>query len=188
MGNHESAVIENNVHVGENTKIWHFSHIMEGVRIGNNCILGQNVFVGKNVSIGNGCKIQNNVSIYEGVTLDDFVFVGPSAVFTNVRRPRASIERKDQFESTLVGTGATLGANTTIMCGVKIGQYAFVAAGAVVTHNVPSFAVVAGNPASFKEWVCRCGHRILFHGTGGKCVNCGKRFKMMTPQTILERE
>ena len=144
---HETAVVDAPCTIGEEPKVWHFCHLMAGCTVGARCILGQNVFVGKGVTIGDGVKIQNNVSVYEGVTLEDDVFVGPSAVFTNVRRPRAAVEQKDNFEKTLVKRGATIGANATIVCGVTIGEDAFVGAGAVVTKDVPPGATVVGVPA-----------------------------------------
>jgi UDP-2-acetamido-3-amino-2,3-dideoxy-glucuronate N-acetyltransferase len=144
---HSSAVIDDGAVIGSNTKIWHFCHVMSGAQIGRDCVLGQNVMIGDRVKIGNGVKIQNNVSVYEGVILEDDVFVGPSAVFTNVINPRSFINRKNEFKKTTVKKGATIGANATIVCGVQIGQYAFVGAGAVVTKDVPDYALVVGNPA-----------------------------------------
>jgi len=143
----KTAIIDPGAEIGEGTSIWHFSHVMAGARIGKNCILGQNVFVADGVVIGNGCKIQNNVSLYQGVTLEDEVFVGPSAVFTNVINPRAFIVRKHEIKRTLVRQGATIGANATILCGVVIGRYAFIGAGAVVTKHVPDNTLALGSPA-----------------------------------------
>ncbi len=157
---HESACIDANVNIGAGTKIWHFSHILSGTTIGENCNIGQNVVVGPDVAIGNGCKIQNNVSVYKGVTLEDDVFCGPSMVFTNVYNPRANIRRMDEARPTLVRKGASLGANCTIVCGVTIGQYAFVGAGAVVTKDVPDYALVYGNPARIHGYVCQCGEKL----------------------------
>lgn len=154
---HESAYIDEDVSIGKGTKIWHFAHVLKGSRIGKSCILGQNVMVGSDVNIGNGCKIQNNVSVYKGVTLEDDVFCGPSCVFTNVYTPRSFVVRKDLFIPTLVKRGASIGANATIVCGATIGRYALVGAGAVVKNNVPDFAVVAGVPAIWKGWACKCG-------------------------------
>jgi len=144
---HETAVIDESVEIGVGTKIWHFSHISTNVKIGNNVVIGQNVFIGKGVVIGNGCKIQNNVSVYEGVTLEDHVFIGPSVVFTNVKAPRAYIEQKNNFSKTLVKTGATIGANATIICGNSIGENSFIGAGSVVSKNVQKDTLVFGNPA-----------------------------------------
>ena len=157
---HRSAVIDEGATVGDGTRIWHFSHVLTGSVIGENCVLGQNVVVGPDVTIGNGCKIQNNVSVYKGVTLEDDVFCGPSAVFTNVLTPRAFIERKSEFLPTLVKRGASIGANATIVCGVVIGEYAMVGAGAVVTADVPPHALVVGCPARFMDWVGRSGERL----------------------------
>lgn len=144
---HPSAVIDAGAKIGDGTYIWHFCHIMPGAVIGENCILGQNVFIDNNVVIGNGVKIQNNVSLYNGVTVEDDVFIGPSAVFTNVINPRAFIERKNEFKSTHVKKGATIGANSTILCGIEIGEYSMIGAGAVITKNVDSYAIMVGNPA-----------------------------------------
>ncbi len=157
---HDTAITAENIQIGVDTKIWHFSHIREDVHIGKNCSLGQNVYIGKGVRIGNGVKIQNNVSVYEEVILEDGVFCGPSVVFTNVYNPRAFIERKDEFQTTLVKCGASLGANSTIICGNSIGEYAFVGAGAVVSKNIPNFALVVGVPAKQVAWISRYGERI----------------------------
>jgi UDP-2-acetamido-3-amino-2,3-dideoxy-glucuronate N-acetyltransferase len=157
---HRSAVIDEGAIIGDGTKIWHFCHVMTGSVIGEKCVLGQNVVIGPDVTIGNGCKIQNNVSIYKGVTIEDDVFCGPSAVFTNVRNPRAFIERKNEFRTTLVRRGASIGANATIVCGTAIGEYAMIGAGAVVTADVPAYALVVGCPARFSSWVSRSGERL----------------------------
>jgi UDP-2-acetamido-3-amino-2,3-dideoxy-glucuronate N-acetyltransferase len=157
---HPSAVIDADVTIGESTRIWHFCHLMSGAKIGADCVFGQNVMIGPGVVIGNGVKIQNNVSVYTGVTLEDNVFCGPSMVFTNVLNPRAFIERKDEFRPTLVRRGATIGANATVICGVTIGSYAMVGAGAVVTRDVPDHALVLGNPAHRAGWVSRAGARL----------------------------
>jgi UDP-2-acetamido-3-amino-2,3-dideoxy-glucuronate N-acetyltransferase len=157
---HRTAIIDRGARVGNGTKIWHFCHVTAGARIGAGCVLGQNVFVAATAVVGDGCRIQNNVSIYDGVVLEDDVFVGPSAVFTNVRNPRASVRRRHEIEKTHVGTGATIGANATIVCGTRVGKYAFVAAGAVVTRDVPAYAVVAGVPGRRTGLICRCGATI----------------------------
>lgn len=154
---HESSFVDDGAEVGEGTKIWHFSHILKNTRVGKRCSLGQNVVVGPNVTVGDDCKIQNNVSLYEGVTIEDGVFCGPSCVFTNVRNPRAFVSRKEQFEQTLVKRGATIGANATIRLGVTLGEYSFVAAGAVVTKDVAPHALVAGVPAAQIGWVSHAG-------------------------------
>jgi UDP-2-acetamido-3-amino-2,3-dideoxy-glucuronate N-acetyltransferase len=188
---HETAFIDDGVEIGKGTKIWHFTHILKGSKIGQNCIIGQNVMIGPNVIIGNGCKIQNNVSIYKGVTLEDEVFCGPSCVFTNVYNPRAFIERKHEFIPTLVKKGATIGANATIVCGVNIGKYAMIAAGAVVKKDVPDYAVVAGVPAKQIGWACKCGLTLInknkikgkvvetsWAETKIQCHNCGSSYKI----------
>lgn len=154
------AVIEKDCQIGDGTKIWHFSHIMQGVIIGENCVLGQNAFIGSKVKIGNNVKIQNNVSVYEGVTLEDDVFLGPSCVFTNVINPRAFISRKDEFKPTLVKRGATIGANAVIVCGVTIGEYAFIGAGAVVTRDIPNYSLAYGNPAKIHGKVDKNGNIV----------------------------
>lgn len=154
---HPTSIIEDNVKIGKGTKIWLFSHVLPNCKIGENCNIGQNVMIGPDVKIGNRCKIQNNVSVYPGVTLEDEVFCGPSCVFTNVINPRAFIERKDEFKPTLVKKGASIGANATIVCGHTIGRYALIGAGAVVTKDVPDYALMVGVPAKQIGWVCRCG-------------------------------
>ena len=176
---HESAFIDENVEIGEGTTIWHVSHILRNSRIGRDCRIGQNVVVGPNVTVGDGVKIQNNVSVYEGVTLEDGVFCGPSAVFTNVYNPRSEISRMDELRPTLVRRGATLGANCTVVCGVTIGRYAFVGAGAVVTRDVPDFALVMGNPARIAGWMCACGNRLEHNGSQSQvvCRACQKQYR-----------
>ena len=160
-----TAIIDAGAIIGEGTCIWHFSHIMSGAVIGNNCILGQNVYVDNNVAIGNGVKIQNNVSVYNGVILEDGVFIGPSAVFTNVINPRSFIERKNEFKKTLVQKGASIGANVTIICGITIGEYAMIGAGAVVTKDVPAYALMVGNPGKQVGWVSEAGENTEFDGS-----------------------
>ena len=164
---HETAVIDEGVKIGPGTKIWHFSHIMTGSVIGENCNLGQNVVVSPEVTLGNNVKVQNNVSIYTGVICQDDVFLGPSMVFTNVINPRSAIKRKDEYLKTMVGKGATIGANATIVCGNDIGAFAFIGAGAVVTKEVPSYALIVGNPGRQKGWMSEYGHRLEFD-TGGR--------------------
>ena len=177
---HETAIVDEGVELGDGTKVWHWVHISKGSQIGQNCVLGQNVFVGNDVRIGNGVKVQNNVSVYNGVVLEDDVFCGPSMVFTNVINPRSHIERKTEFKETRVSKGATLGANCTILCGNQIGPYAMVAAGAVVSKNVPAYALVMGVPARHVGWVCACGERLdMETGTSDSCTckACGKNYK-----------
>jgi UDP-2-acetamido-3-amino-2,3-dideoxy-glucuronate N-acetyltransferase len=163
---HPTAVIDEGCQIGSGTRVWHFCHLMSGAIIGQNCILGQNTFVAGGVILGNRVKVQNNVSLYTGVRCEDEVFVGPSAVFTNVINPRAGIERKDAYRPTLVRQGASIGANATIVCGVTIGRYALIGAGAVVTHDVPDYALVVGNPARQKGWVSMAGHNLEFDAAG----------------------
>jgi UDP-2-acetamido-3-amino-2,3-dideoxy-glucuronate N-acetyltransferase len=171
---HPTAIVDANVTIGKGTKIWHFSHILSGSKIGESCNIGQNVVIGPDVVIGSKCKIQNNVSVYKGVTLEDGVFCGPSMVFTNIYNPRAEIGKMDQVRPTLVKKGATLGANCTIVCGHIIGNYAFIGAGAVVTKDVPNHALMAGNPASQIGWMCECGEKL---NAKLKCPVCKKQYK-----------
>jgi UDP-2-acetamido-3-amino-2,3-dideoxy-glucuronate N-acetyltransferase len=173
---HETAVVDEGARIGEGTRIWHFSHVMSGAEIGMYCTLGQNVFVAQGAKIGNHCKIQNNVSVYEGVELEDYVFCGPSMVFTNVRTPRAAFPRKDAYVRTLVRYGASIGANATIVCGVTIGRWALVAAGAVVTKDVPDYGLVAGVPAQLIGWVCQCGVPLRLEKNKATCSECGRRY------------
>jgi len=163
---HETAVIDAGCQIGEGTKIWHFTHIMSNCSIGNHCSIGQNVVISPEVKIGNGVKIQNNVSVYTGVICEDDVFLGPSAVFTNVTNPRSAIIRRNEFKTTLVQKGATIGANATVVCGITIGRYAFVGAGAVVTKNIPDYALVIGNPARQSGWMSEFGHKLKFDSEG----------------------
>ncbi|MDP3433483.1 MAG: acyltransferase [Bacteroidota bacterium] len=163
---HETAVIDAGCTIGEGTKIWHFSHIMSGCTIGDQCSIGQNVVISPEVRIGNRVKIQNNVSVYTGVICEDDVFLGPSAVFTNVINPRSAIIRKNEYQATLVKKGATIGANATIVCGITIGKYAFAGAGAVVTKDIPDYALVVGNPARQTGWMSEYGHKLKFNTEG----------------------
>jgi len=176
---HETAVLENGCLVGKGTKIWHFSHIMAGAKIGEKCNIGQNVVVSPEVILGNNVKVQNNVSIYTGVTCDDDVFLGPSMVFTNIINPRSAIVRKGQYAKTHVGKGATIGANSTIVCGNDIGQYAFIGAGSVVTKYVPPYALVVGNPARMKGWMSEYGHRLDFNDEGiAVCEESNEKYRL----------
>ena len=177
----EHAVVDEGVEIGEGTKIWHFSHVQKGAKIGKNCVLGQNVNVANDVTIGNYVKIQNNVSVYEGVTLEDYVFCGPSMVFTNILDPRCKYPQvgKEFYIKTLVKEGASLGANSTIVCGHTIGRFAFVGAGAVVTKDIPDFALVVGNPGRIVGWVSEAGKKLKFDEKGeAYCEKSGKRYKM----------
>lgn len=174
-----TAIIDSNCDIGSGSKIWHFSHVMGGSRIGRNCNLGQNVVISPTVRIGDRVKIQNNVSVYAGVELEDDVFCGPSMVFTNVINPRSHVERKHEYRQTLVKRGASIGANATIVCGVTLGRYCFVAAGAVVTHDVPDYGLVMGVPATLAAWVCVCG--VSLSGSGEvTCSDCGREYRIDT--------
>jgi UDP-2-acetamido-3-amino-2,3-dideoxy-glucuronate N-acetyltransferase len=178
---HPTAIVDQPAQIGEGTKIWHFCHVMAGARIGAGCVLGQNVFVASRAVLGNGCKIQNNVSLYDDVILEDDVFVAPSAVFTNVVNPRSFIERKHEYRTTRLHRGASVGANATVVCGHDIGEYAFVGAGAVVTKDVPAYALVTGVPARQMGWICRCGVRLPDGSDNVReCKACGQRYRETT--------
>jgi len=178
---HESSYVDEPCEIGEGTKIWHFSHVMSGSKIGRRCNIGQNVVVSPDVRIGDNVKIQNNVSVYTGVIIEDDVFCGPSMVFTNVVNPRSAVSRKDEYRETLVGRGASIGANATVVCGHSIGRYAFIGAGAVVTRDVPDYALVVGNPGRVVGWMCECGikldlSRSLEKDQEATCASCGKSY------------
>jgi UDP-2-acetamido-3-amino-2,3-dideoxy-glucuronate N-acetyltransferase len=180
---HESAYVDDDVTIGDGTRIWHFSHIMNNSRIGKECSLGQNVVVGPNVTVGDRVKIQNNVSVFEGVTIEDDVFCGPSCVFTNVNNPRSEVVRKDEYRRTTVKKGASIGANATIICGNDLGEYCFIAAGAVVTKSIPAFALMAGNPARRIGWMSRLGARLRDNLT---CPISNQRYKKISENEIKE--
>jgi UDP-2-acetamido-3-amino-2,3-dideoxy-glucuronate N-acetyltransferase len=174
---HESSYVDAGARIGPGTKVWHFCHIMPGAVIGERCNLGQNVVVMPGTRLGNNVKVQNNVSIYEGVELEDDVFCGPSCVFTNVSTPRSHVSRKHEYQRTLVRRGATIGANATIVCGVTLGEYAFIGAGAVVTSDVPAYALMVGVPARQVGWMCQCGARLRLATGPGTCAACGTRYQ-----------
>lgn len=176
---HESAIVDSGAEIGNNTKVWHFSHVMSGAKIGDNCVLGQNVFVANDVIIGNQVKIQNNVSVYKGVVCEDDVFLGPSMVFTNVINPRSAVNRKTEYKKTLVKKGVTIGANATIICGITLGKYSFIGAGAVVTKNVPNHALCIGNPAKISGWISEFGSKLDFSSDGfAICPDSNQKYKL----------
>ncbi|MET3287785.1 N-acetyltransferase [Brevibacillus fluminis] len=183
---HETALIDEGARIGDHTKIWHFSHVMKGADIGARCSLGQNVFIATNVKIGQNVKLQNNVSVYEGVILEDDVFCGPSMVFTNVINPRSAFPRNtsSDYRTTLVKRGGTIGANATIVCGTTIGEWAFIAAGAVVTKDVPAFAKMAGVPARRIGWVCKCGEALRFINRQAVCRTCRRQYEQTDQEQV----
>ncbi len=184
---HESSFVDAGAKIGDETKIWHFCHVSAGAEIGGKCSLGQNVFVANRVKIGNNVKIQNNVSIYEGVVLEDNTFCGPSMVFTNVKTPRSATPRNTSADylETRVKHGASIGANATIVCGATIGEWAFIGAGAVVTKNVPPYALIAGVPGRIKGWVCQCGITLKFGGAQTQCDSCKRRYQKRTDEDVV---
>lgn len=183
---HETACVDDPGGIGEGTKIWHYSHVCKGARVGANCSIGQNVYIAPSGVVGAGVKIQNNVSIYDGVTLEDGTFCGPSVVFTNVMNPRSHISRKHEYRATRVCQGATIGANATIVCGLTLGRYCLVGAGSVVTGDVPDHALVYGNPAKQHGWMCACGVKLTLKGAKGRerarCAACGKSYALTRRQ------
>jgi len=184
---HPTSIVDAPCEIGKGTKIWHFSHIMKNARIGKNCNIGQNVFIGSGVVVGDRVRIQNNVSVYDGVRIEDDVFCGPSVVFTNVTNPRSFISRKDEYKDTLIKRGATIGANATIVCGHKIGEYSLIGAGAIVTKDVPDHALVVGNPAKIAGWMCECGVKLKFNGKSAKCKDCGKEYRKLAEDKVVRR-
>ena len=187
---HASAIVDDGAQLGDDTKVWHFSHVCGGARIGAGCSLGQNVFVGNDVQIGDRVKIQNNVSVYDAVTLEDEVFCGPSVVFTNVHNPRAGVIRKHEYRRTLVRRGASLGANSTLVCGATVGEYAFIGAGAVVTKDVPAYALMTGVPARQTGWMSRHGEKLALpvkaaDGAEADCPATGERYRLQQGQLVL---
>ncbi|KMN37056.1 MULTISPECIES: acyltransferase [unclassified Chromobacterium] len=175
---HPSAIVDEGAEIGENTRVWHWVHICGGAQIGAGCSFGQNVFVGNDVLIGDNVKVQNNVSIYDAVTLEDDVFCGPSMVFTNVNNPRSHVARKNEYRRTLVKQGASIGANATVVCGHTIGEYAFIGAGAVVTRDVPAYALMVGTPAKRIGWMCSCGERLANDIGTHSCPACAKHYEV----------
>lgn len=173
---HESSYVDEPCEIGAGTRIWHFSHIMSGSRIGRDCNIGQNVVISPDVVLGDNVKIQNNVSVYTGVVCEDDVFLGPSCVFTNVINPRSHVSRKNEYRRTLVGKGSSIGANATVVCGNSIGKYALIGAGSVVTRDIPDYALVVGVPARIKGWVCQCGEKLNFINNTAKCEACSKEY------------
>lgn len=185
---HESSYVDEGAEIGAGTKIWHFCHVMPRARIGERCNIGQNVLVSSDVTIGTNVKIQNNVSLYTGVIVEDDVFLGPSMVFTNVINPRSHVSRKDEYKTTLVKKGASIGANATIVCGSTLGRYCFVGAGAVVTKDVPDYALVYGTPARIRGWVCQCGEQLDFQDDRTVCPNCGDSYRKQDQVVRPERD
>jgi len=190
---HPTSIIDEPVEIGKGTKIWHFCHVMKGAKIGEKCSFGQNVFIGSKVEIGKNVKVQNNVSIYDNVFIEDDVFCGPSMVFTNVVNPRSHIIRKDEYKDTLVKRGASIGANATIICGITLGEYCFIGAGAVISKDVPPYALMVGIPAKIIGWMCHCGVRLELPSTTDKdlietCTNCGSRYKLSPSGRLIPIE
>ena len=184
---HESSYVDEGAEIGAGTKIWHFCHVMPHAKIGERCNIGQNVLVSSGVTIGTNVKIQNNVSLYTGVIVEDDAFLGPSMVFTNVINPRSHVSRKDEYKTTRVRKGASIGANATIVCGTTLGRYCFVGAGAVVTKDVPDYALVYGTPARIRGWVCQCGEQLSFEGERAVCSTCGDAYRKQDQVVIPER-
>jgi len=184
---HESSYVDESAEIGAGTKVWHFCHIMPRAKIGERCNIGQNVLVSSDVTLGNNVKIQNNVSLYTGVIVEDDVFLGPSMVFTNVINPRSHVNRKDEYKTTLVRKGASIGANATIVCGITLGKYCFIGAGAVVTKDVPDYALAYGSPARIRGWMCQCGEQLQFNDDTASCRACGDKYKKQNEIVIPEK-
>jgi UDP-2-acetamido-3-amino-2,3-dideoxy-glucuronate N-acetyltransferase len=184
---HQSSYVDEGAKIGAGTKIWHFCHIMSRTKIGESCNIGQNVLIASDVTLGNNVKIQNNVSLYTGVIVEDDVFLGPSMVFTNVVNPRSHINRKNEYKTTLVRKGASIGANATIICGITLGQYCFIGAGAVVTKDVPDYALVYGSPARIQGWMCQCGEQVRFEDNTATCKACGNKYRKQEQVITPER-
>jgi len=182
---HPSAIIDQPVKIGKETRVWHFSHVMKNASIGNHCVLGQNTFVSSNVTIGNHVKIQNNVSVYEGVEIGDHVFLGPSMVFTNVINPRSEVNRSGEYKKTKINKGVTIGANATILCGITIGEYAFIGAGSVVTKDIPAFALVVGNPGKQTGWMSKAGEKLEFDTKGKATCSITKNCYQIKNETVI---
>ncbi len=186
---HESAYVGDDAEIGANTAVWHFCHVMSGAKVGPDCSLGHNVVISPGVTLGRGVRVQNNVTIYTGVECGDYVFVGPAAVFTNVINPRSAIPRKDEYRATPVGEHASIGANVTIVCGHRIGAYSLIGAGAVVTREVPDYALVTGNPARVRGWVSRAGHKLSFDAAGqAVCPETGERYRLQGDHVTFQGE
>ena len=186
---HDTAIIDQGAQIGNNSKIWHFTHIMGSAHIGQNCNIGQNVYIDKNVTIGNGVKIQNNVSVYANVTIEEDCFLGPSMVFTNVMNPRAFVERKSEFKNTLVKKGCSIGANATIVCGTTLGEYSFIGAGTVVTKDVPNFAMMVGVPAKQIGWMSKHGEKLFFNNEGiAICPATQEKYKLVNDLVSIDSE
>jgi UDP-2-acetamido-3-amino-2,3-dideoxy-glucuronate N-acetyltransferase len=185
---HPTAIIDNGCSIGDGTKIWHFSHLMGGAVVGRNCVIGQNVFIANGVVLGDNVHVQNNVSLYEGVACEDDVFIGPSAVFTNVINPRSAVSRKNEYKQTLVRRGATIGANATVVCGIEIGRYAFIGAGAVVTKPVPDYALVMGNPARQTGWMSENGQKLQFDEQGRATCSATGEIYLLNGLTVTKQK
>ncbi|MCZ2127917.1 MAG: N-acetyltransferase [Anaerolineales bacterium] len=184
---HESSYIDEGAEIGAGTKIWHFCHVMSDAKIGERCNIGQNVLVASSVTLGDNVKVQNNVSLYTGVIVEDDAFLGPSMVFTNVINPRSHVSRRDEYQTTRVKRGASIGANATVVCGVTLGRYCFVGAGAVVTKDVPDYALVYGNPARLRGWMCQCGEQLTFADERAVCSKCGDAYRKQDQAIRPER-